>query len=184
MGVFMNVQTKAEIGCLVLAVWIVSAAAIANAQYAGPAVTAPPRSASVQPLAAKADYGDVKIMPGDVVLISTYGVPELTNQSLKIGSNGEVVLPYLGSVKLAGLTPSEAAIFLRHALKTGGLLVDPQISVQLTDSPTRIITVVGEVRNPTRVPAFGQLRLLDVISACGGVTPLPSHTIAIYRPSD
>jgi polysaccharide export outer membrane protein len=123
-------------------------------------------------------------MPGDVVLISTYGVAELTNLSLKIGSGGEVVLPYLGSVKLAGLTVSEAAIFLSSALKNGGLLVDPQMSVQLIDSPTRIITVVGEVQRPAPVPAFGHLRLLDVISACGGFTPLASHRITVQRPGD
>jgi polysaccharide export outer membrane protein len=123
-------------------------------------------------------------MPGDVVMVSTYGVPELTNLGLKIGPNGEVVLPYLGSVKLAGLTASEAAIFLSTALKNGGLLVDPQISVQLTDSPTRIITVIGEVQRPMPIPAFGQLRLLDVISACGGFTPLASHRITVQRPSN
>jgi polysaccharide biosynthesis/export protein len=52
------------------------------------------------------------------------------------------------------------------------------------DSPTRVITVVGEVQRPAPVPAFGQLRLLDVISACGGFTPLASHTITIRRPGE
>jgi polysaccharide biosynthesis/export protein len=51
----------------------------------------------------------------------------------------------------------------------------------LVDSPTRVITVTGEVQKPSAVPAFGQLRLLDVISACGGFTPLASHTITIRR---
>jgi polysaccharide export outer membrane protein len=176
----MNVRANFEISCAILAAWILgTSATIASAQYAGPAVTSPPRGAG-----AKVDYGDVRIMPGDVVMVSTYGVPELTNLGLKIGPNGEVVLPYLGSVKLAGLTASEAAIFLSTALKNGGLLVDPQISVQLTDSPTRIITVIGEVQRPMPIPAFGQLRLLDVISACGGFTPLASHRITVQRPSN
>lgn len=181
----MNVHANFGVSCAILAAWIVgTGGAIACAQYAGPAVTSPPRGASASSRATKADYGDVRIMPGDVIMVSTYGVPELTNSSLKIGPNGEVVLPYLGSVKLAGLTASEAATFLSTALEDGGLLVDPQISVQLTDSPTRIITVVGEVQRPTPIPAFGQLRLLDVISACGGFTPLASHRVTVQRPSD
>ena len=181
----MNVRANFEISCAILAAWILgTSATIASAQYAGPAVTSPPRGAGAPSQAAKVDYGDVRIMPGDVVMVSTYGVPELTNLSLKIGPNGEVVLPYLGSVKLAGLTASEAATFLSTALKNGGLLVDPQISVQLTDSPTRIITVIGEVQKPMPIPAFGQLRLLDVISACGGFTPLASHRITVQRPSN
>jgi polysaccharide export outer membrane protein len=40
------------------------------------------------------------------------------------------------------------------------------------------------VQKPSPIPAFGQLRLLDVISACGGFTPLASHTITIRRPGE
>jgi hypothetical protein len=40
------------------------------------------------------------------------------------------VLPYLGAVKIAGMTPSEAsAIYLEKELKDKGILVDPQVSV-------------------------------------------------------
>jgi polysaccharide export outer membrane protein len=102
-------------------------------------------------------------------------------QGVKVGAKGEISLPYLGSVKLAGLTPTEAAAYLANALKQGGFLVDPQISVQIVDSPTRSITVIGEVMKPSPVPAFGQLRLLDAISACGGFTPLASHTVTVRR---
>jgi len=100
---------------------------------------------------------------------------------IKVGPSGEISLPYLGSVKLAGLTPAEAASYLSNALKKGGFLVDPQVSVQLVDSPTRAITVIGEVLKPSPIPAFGQVRLLDAISACGGFTPLASHNITIRR---
>jgi polysaccharide export outer membrane protein len=144
------------------------------------------------------DYADVKIAPGDVISISTYGVPELTTsgqtstgtifnanpgmvQGIKVGATGDVVLPYLGTVRLAGLTISEAAAYLKNALKDGGYLTDPQVSVGFVDSPTRAITVLGEVMKPSPVPAHGQIRLLDVISACGGFTPLASHTITIKR---
>ena len=91
------------------------------------------------------------------------------------------MLPYLGAVEVAGMTPPEAALFLEKSLKGKGILVDPQVSVSLIGSPTRVVTVIGEVQKPSPVPAFGQLRLLDVISACGGFTPLASHTITIRR---
>jgi polysaccharide export outer membrane protein len=103
---------------------------------------------------------------------------------IKVGAEGEIVLPYLGVVKLAGMTPSEAAVYLERELKDKGILVDPQVTVSLVDSPTRVITVLGEVQKPAPVPAFGQLRLLDVISACGGFTPLASHTITVRRQGD
>jgi polysaccharide export outer membrane protein len=140
-------------------------------------------------------------MPGDVIAIATYGAPELTTTASTIASNilgsggssvagvtidakGEIVLPYLGTVKLAGLTPPEAAVYLSNALKEGGFLVDPQVSVELVASPTRVITVLGEVQKPAPIPAFGQIRLLDAISACGGFTPLASHTVTVRRHGD
>jgi polysaccharide export outer membrane protein len=165
---------------------LISAGNRANAQYAGPAVSSPVKAASAPDSVANVEYGEVRIVPGDVISIATYGAPELSTagvaaQGLKVGASGEIVLPYLGPVKLAGLTPSEAAAYLRKALKDGGILVDPQVSVELLDSPTRVITVLGEVQRVALVPAFGQLRLLDVISACGGLTTLASHTIQIHR---
>ena len=168
------------------------------AQYTGAAPTSPQRSASAPTSAMQVDYADIKIEPGDVISISTYGVPELTTtgqtsagtlfnstqgtvQGIKVGGTGEVVLPYLGTVRLAGMTVSEAASYLKNALKEGGYLTDPQVSVGFVESPTRAITVLGEVLKPAPIPAYGQIRLLDAISACGGFTPLASHTITVKR---
>ena len=173
----------------------------AHAQFAGPAVSAPSAGVATPASALNAQYSDVKIRPGDIIAIATYGAPELSTvgttnvdattgtgggsaSGIKVGAQGEIVLPYLGAVNVAGLTPPEAALFLEKELKEKGILVDPQVTVSLVDSPTRVITVIGEVQKPEPVPAFGQLRLLDVISACGGFTPLASHTITIRRPGD
>lgn len=170
------------VGCSVL-----FGAVASLAQYVGPAVTTQTPGAGASASAMKAEYGDAKIMPGDVISIATYGAAELTTSmggpgaGVKVGAQGEIVLPYLGTVRLAGLTPSEASLFLERELKEKGILVDPQVSVQLTDSPTKIISVLGEVLKPQPVPAFGELHLLDVISACGGFTPLASHTITVRR---
>lgn len=175
------------------------AATAARAQFAGPAVTSQSHGAVAPGSAFDVKYGAVRIRPGDVIAIATYGLPELTTtamtsldspestggsnvQGIKIGAQGEIVLPYLGVVKLAGMTPEEASLYLDRDLKEKGILVDPQVTVSLVYSPTRVITVVGEVQKPAPVPAFGELRLLDVISACGGFTPLASHDITVRRP--
>jgi polysaccharide biosynthesis/export protein len=191
----MKVWLRARVAMIAAAC---SLAGSAWAQFAGPAVTtiSPPAGSTAAALTAK--YGDVKIMPGDIIAIATYGAPELSTtatttvdlpgslsstpvQGIKVGAQGEIVLPYIGVVKVGGLTPSEASQYLEKSLKDAGILVNPQVTVELVDSPTRVITVMGEVQKPSAVPAFGQLRLLDVISACGGFTPLASHTITIRR---
>jgi polysaccharide export outer membrane protein len=196
----MKMRSTGKIRCLLLASGALACGALtAAAQYMGPAVSSPPRPAGAPDTAMNADAREIKIAPGDVISIATYGAPELTTssqttpgssilgatppvlQGIKVGSKGEISLPYLGSVKVSGLTPSEAAAYLRKQLSDGGFLVDPQVSVQLVDSPTSAITVIGEVLKPSPIPAFGQMRLLDAISACGGLTPLASHRITIRR---
>lgn len=181
--------------------WAGLCASSARAQFAGPAVGSPSPSASAPASAFHAQYGAIRIKPGDIIAITTYGVPELTTTAMtsldspessgggtasgiKVGAQGEIVLPFLGVVKIAGMTPEEASLDLEKELKEKGILVDPQVTVSLVASPTRVITVVGEVEKPEPVPAFGQLRLLDVISACGGFTPLASHDITVRRPGD
>lgn len=179
---------------------LVFGASAALGQFAGPAVSSPTSVASAPASAMKVQYADVRIKPGDVIAIVTYGAPELTTTSstmidtpgggggsgsgIKVGAQGEIVLPYLGEVKVAGMTPPEVATYLEKRLKDAGILVDPQVTVALVGSPTRVITVVGEVARPAPVPAYGELRLLDVISACGGFTPLASHTITVRRLGD
>jgi polysaccharide export outer membrane protein len=196
----MKNQSWVEIRCLLVAAGVLGLCSLTGtAQFMGPAVTSPPAGASAPASASNYEYNEIKIAPGDVISIATYGAPELTTtsqtssggiaigagpaalQGVKVDSGGDIALPYLGTVRIAGLTAAEAAAYLRDALKQGGFLVDPQVSVQLVDSPTRAITVIGEVMKPSPIPAFGQIRLLDAISACGGFTPLASHSITIRR---
>jgi polysaccharide export outer membrane protein len=195
----MGVQLKSFIVFLPLAAAALSfSGSEALAQYAGPAISSSSPAAGASDSAMNVEYSDFKILPGDIISISTVAIPELTTTlsassgsissaigpsvpGIKVGPKGQVELPYLGTVILGGLTPSEAAAYLSNTLKERGILVDPQVSVQLMDSPTRVITIIGEVARPAPVPAFAQLRLLDAISACGGFTPLASHTITIRR---
>lgn len=188
-------------GLTAVAVLLIGGAAVARAQFAGPAMSAASTSAGAPAGAMHLDYQDVKIMPGDVISIMTYGAPELSSNGatstgaggssgggalpgMKVGTRGEIVLPYLGTVQIAGLTPPEASQHVAKLLKEGGFLVDPQVTVQLVESPTRVISVIGEVVKPEPVPAYGQLRLLDVIATCGGFTPLASHTLTVRRPGE
>lgn len=188
-------------GLTAIAVLLTGGSAVARAQFAGPAMSAASTNAGAPAGAMHLDYQDVKIMPGDVISIQTYGAPELSTSGatstgasgspsggslpgMKVGTRGEIVLPYLGTVKIASLTPPEASQHIATLLKDGGFLVDPQVTVQLVESPTRVISVIGEVMKPEPVPAYGQLRLLDVIATCGGFTPLASHTLTVRRPGD
>src|ERR1035438_339961 len=121
----MTSRLKRDFRFLLFAAWTLSFSAKVPAQSVGPALTSPPRVAGAPDAAMSAEYGDVSIAPGDVISITTYGAPELSTsaqtsastifapaapilQGVKVGAMGDIVLPYLGTVKVAGLTPSEA----------------------------------------------------------------------------
>jgi polysaccharide biosynthesis/export protein len=167
-------------------------ASVAMGQYAGPSVTPTSSRASAPASAMHVLQPEATIHPGDLLALTTYGVPELSTggsgglaAGLRVGDQGTVILPYLGTVKLAGMTPPQASAYLDGELKKDGILVDPQVTVQIVSSAEQDITVVGQVEKPQPVPVYGaQLRLLDVIAACGGFTPLASHTIVVHRRGD
>jgi polysaccharide export outer membrane protein len=177
------------------AAFLAAACLSAQAQFAGPSVA--PTSTAGAPLSAmQIPYMDAVILPGDLISISAYGAPEMSvspssfvetaggggaASGIKVGARGEVTLPFLGTVKLAGMTLPQASVFLRNALLEGGYLADPQVVVGVVESPTRVVTVLGEVAKPSTVPAFEQLRLMDAVSACGGLTPLASHIVTLHR---
>jgi polysaccharide export outer membrane protein len=197
-GVSMSGRFKSGSLSLLLMMGALSFSGSVAAQYAGPSVSSPLQGAIAPDTAMKVEYDEIKIMPGDIISIATPGIPELTTTAsaaaggitvggagsvagLKVDTKGQIQLPYLGTVVVAGLTTSEAAASLSKALVERGILADPQVSVALIDSPSRLITVLGEVMKPMPLPAYGHLRLLDAISACGGLTPMASHAVTVRR---
>ncbi len=170
---------------------LICGGAAAMGQYTGPSITTISSQPSAPASALHIAQGKTTILPGDTLALATYGVPELTTTTLggesgglRVNNDGTVILPYLGTVKLAGMTPAQASKYLESRLKADGILVDPQVTVSIASSASQSITVVGEVTRPAPVPVFGQLRLLDVISACGGFTQFASHTITVHRRGD
>ena len=79
----MVVRSKSMVRCFLLAACVLSlTGGAALAQYAGPAVTSPPRVASAPPSTMHAGTEEIKIMPDDVIAIATLGAPELTTSVL------------------------------------------------------------------------------------------------------
>jgi polysaccharide export outer membrane protein len=85
----------------------------------------------------------------------------------------------VGNVHLQGLTISQTAALLQEKLSASGMYRDPQISIDATDGPNQLITLIGEVHGV--LPSVGNRKLLEVISAAGGLPPTASHIITINR---
>jgi len=94
--------------------------------------------------------------------------PELL-PTVPVGRDGDVVIPFAGQVRVAGLTPNEASLAIRAALR--GKAMNPQVTVSVNTSPANSVSVIGEVNKPGRYPVSANSdRLLDAIALAGGPT--------------
>jgi len=89
----------------------------------------------------------------------------LPNQA--VDHNGNISVPYTSGIRAAGRTPTEVQQIIVDALKNRA--IEPQVVVSLVDQRTSLISVLGEVRTPSRFPASAAgERLLDTITRAGG----------------
>ena len=120
----------------------------------------------------------LRIGGGDLLNISVYGVPELT-QDVRVNNSGDVYLPLIGYVQLGGLTPDQAQTVIENRLREGEFVRNPHVSVFLKDYVNQSATVTGEVNRPGIYPILGTRRLLEVLAAAGGLTMRAGKTVTI-----
>ncbi len=127
------------------------------------------------------------IGPGDVVGVIVYDHPELLpnagaviSQSVDptgvqvapgfiVDADGEVAFPYIGRVRVGGLSEGDASDLLSKLLTPH--IRDPQVTVRIQSFRSRRAYVEGEVRTPgsqifTDVP----MTLNEAINRAGGIT--------------
>ena len=101
---------------------------------------------------------------GDVIRVSFVGAPELS-LTQKIGVNGQVSLPTIGSVTAAGKSVSSFQSQLRGMYEPH--LQDPQVLVS-TETRAAAVYVSGEVNTPGKVPLDRSMTVLEAIMESGG----------------
>jgi polysaccharide export outer membrane protein len=173
----------------------------AQAQFSGPAlgsstVINPPVTLTTDPAILFPGHRDVYLGHEDLLTVHIYGSSDYA-PTARIGLDGTIQLPLIGSVQVEGLTVHQAQDLIAQKLVAAGMYRDPQVSIQITDSPNLIATVVGELHGV--VPIIGERRLYDVFAAVGsgggfsssgttivvgggGLPATASHLITINRP--
>ena len=71
------------------------------------------------------------IKAGDVVFVDVYRRPELSS-TVQVGPNGNIDVPYVGNVNIAGLSDLEASARVSAALKA--ILKNPRVSISRTSA--------------------------------------------------
>ena len=150
---------------------------------AGSAQTAPSENSAAPPLSGTATPGinaagatptltaaspQYVLRHGDVVQVKVYQEEDLTSIA-RIGKEGTLVMPLLGSVKVGRNTLAEATVVI-HDLLVKDYLVNPQVSLNVTEFAKRRFTVLGQVQKPGTydMPPDDSVSLLQAIATAGG----------------
>jgi len=109
------------------------------------------------------------IRPFDRLQISVFGFPEL-GRELQVGASGSFEMPLIDTVQASGRAPADIAQEIETRLR-GPFVVNPEVTVDVTEQAPRSMTIGGEVRTPGRYPVIGSMSLLEAVAVGGGVAP-------------
>jgi polysaccharide biosynthesis/export protein len=162
------------------AIAALAAPALLGQQAGVSTLPASPTSADMQATPNPEVAARLFIGPGDMLTITVFNVPEL-QQTVRVSDTGDAVLSLIGKMHLAGMTVAAATAALEDEYRNRKMLVDPHVTILVTEYATEGISVLGEVSRPGVYPLLGPHSLLDIISAAGGLTASAGSTVSIRR---
>jgi len=130
----------------------------------------------------EASGGDYVIGAGDLLVISALDVSELDKVKVRVGSEGFVRLPLVGTIRTKGLTArgleSEIANLLGEKY-----VHDPQVSVFIEEYRSQRVAVLGEVNKPGVYEVSEKRTVTDMLAQAGGLSANADQVVFILRKS-
>lgn len=121
--------------------------------------------------------------PFDKLTIDVFGIDELSGKEVQIDASGRISFPLVGTLDVAGRTPGEVGSLIEQRLR-GNFIRNPQVTVNLKETVSQVITIEGEVREPGLYPVIGRMTLLRAVATAKGTTEFTNlHDIVIFRTS-
>ncbi len=121
---------------------------------------------------------DYPIGVGDLLQVSVAGVDDFKERTVRVGSEGNIDLPLIGTIHAAGIPESELRDKIAKALEK--YMYDPQVDLFVKEYKSRQVAVVGAVRAPGLITLSGAGEsILDVLTQAGGTTPEAADEVVI-----
>ncbi len=117
----------------------------------------------------KADSSSGEVLKvNDLVRVMVYKEDDMTTE-VRISKTGDIALPLLGNVHVAGETVAEATATIHDRLDKD-YIINPQVTLTIMEYAPQWVTVLGEVQRPSQVaiPPEGGLDLMGAIALAGG----------------
>jgi polysaccharide export outer membrane protein len=123
-----------------------------------------------------------RIGPDDLLEITVFGAPEL-DRAVRVAASGEISLPLVGVVDVAGRTPHELERLLEERLEARYMRA-PQVSVFVRELRSQGVTVLGAVRRPGVYQVPGRTTLVELLSLAEGLDDDAGDRVLVRRAGD
>jgi len=119
---------------------------------------------------------------GDVLHINVWKEAEIS-QTVVVRPDGNVSLPLVNEVAVAGLSPRQIQQLVTEKLKS--ILTNPQVTVTVMEVRSKMVYITGEVGKPGAYPMASPINVLQLIARAGGLNEFANRkNIYILRGGD
>jgi polysaccharide biosynthesis/export protein len=121
------------------------------------------------------------IGPFDKLVIDVFGIEDLSKKEVQTDASGRISFPLAGVVEAAGKTPAEIEDILRQRLRAA-YVRDPQVTVNLKETVSQVVTVDGQVKEPGLYPVIGRMTLMRAVATAKGTAEFAKmDDVVIFR---
>jgi polysaccharide export outer membrane protein len=96
-----------------------------------------------------------------------------------VGTSGNIYLPLIGTVHVAGLASDQAEALVEQKLVDGSFVTNPHVTIYVKEYTTQAVSVTGEVTKPGAYPALETRHLYDAFMEAGGLTQTAGRSVTI-----
>ncbi|HFC46843.1 MAG TPA: sugar ABC transporter substrate-binding protein, partial [Dissulfuribacter thermophilus] len=105
-----------------------------------------------------------KIGPSDLLDIQVWNEPDVSKQ-VRVLIDGTIVLPLVGQINAAGLTPSQLSESLKKKLSE--YIAEPEVTVMVLEGKYNRYFIVGQIQNPGEYYIDYPISILQAIARAG-----------------
>jgi polysaccharide export outer membrane protein len=114
-----------------------------------------------------ADIASYQLGPGDALRITVFRHEDLSGE-FSLDGEGHFAMPLVGEIRGGGRTARQLENEVELALKSGGYLVEPQVSIEVLNY--RPFYIIGEVNNPGSFEYVNGMTVINAVALAGGFT--------------
>lgn len=149
-------------------------------QTAGTTSTRRSLSPPAGPTALPDDFTKLRLDTGYQLELEVYGAPEMSC-ALRVDDDGNVNVPLIGAVHVAGDTLREAEKAIAHELVANEMINSPNVHLRISAFAASTVTVSGEVQSPGKLQVLAPRTLLAVLAEAGGETTAAGGQVEIHH---